>query len=58
MSGGDPVTTTQDAARPAIEAKIEQLRAKQDRMPNHWVDRRQEVADEIDGLVDAWLKVT
>lgn len=43
------------ATRATIEAAIAQLRVKQDRMPSHWVDRRAEVADEIDALVDRWL---
>lgn len=43
------------ATRETIESAIAALRAKRDRMPAHWVERRQEVADEIDGLVDRWL---
>lgn len=42
--------------RANIEAAIAALRIKQQRMPAHWVDRRAEVADEIDELVEQWLE--
>lgn len=46
--------TTTDT-RAAIEREIRSLRAKQDRMPAHWHERREQVGDEIDALVDRWL---
>lgn len=42
--------------RAEIEQAIRELRAKQDRMPAHWVERRAEVGDAIDVLVDEWLE--
>jgi hypothetical protein len=47
---------TKLSARAEIERQIAVLRAKQDRMPKAWVDRRAEVGDEIDQLVDWWLE--
>lgn len=49
------ILITCKSTRAQIESEIRRLRAKQDRMPNHWVDRRAEVGDEIDDLVDFWL---
>lgn len=51
----DVVVVKDDASRETIEAAITGLRAKQDRMPKHWHERRAEVAEEIDRLVDRWL---
>lgn len=50
------VRVTDDADRATIEQAIVALRFKQGRMPAHWVDRRQQVADEIDDLVTRWLE--
>lgn len=49
---------TDASTRGEIEAAITELRARQDRMPAHWLDRRAEVGDEIDSLVDLWLERT
>lgn len=38
-----------------LEAAIHELRARQGRLPQHWVDQRAELGDEIDCLVDRWL---
>lgn len=46
---------TDTSTRAEIEAAITALRAKAERMPAHWEDRRAEVADAIDELVDRWL---
>lgn len=43
------------SSRADIEAAITALRRKQDRMPAHWADRRAEVGEAIDQLVDDWL---
>jgi hypothetical protein len=51
----EPIRVTDTATRATIEAAIVVLMAKKRRMPEHWVDRRAEVGDEIDVLVDAWL---
>lgn len=51
----DVIKVTPTSTRPQIEAAITALRAKQDRMPRHWHDRRQAIGDEIDQLVDQWL---
>jgi hypothetical protein len=42
-------------SREVITAEIATLKAKHDRMPAHWVDRRLAIMDEIDDLVDAWI---
>lgn len=44
--------------RADIEARIRRKREAQDRMPAHWVDRRAEIGDEIDDLVDRWLELS
>lgn len=44
--------------RADIEDRIRRKRAAQDRMPMHWVDRRAEIGDEIDALVDRWLELS
>lgn len=49
------VRVTDDADRATIEQAIKALRLKAKRMPAHWVDRQQQVADEIDALVDRWI---
>jgi hypothetical protein len=50
------VRVSKQSTRAELEAGITALRAKQDRMPKAWVDRRAEVGDEIDELVDWWLE--
>lgn len=47
---------TDDSTRAALAEAIVAMRAKQRRMPIHWVDRRAEVGEEIDELVAAWLR--
>lgn len=49
------VRVTDDANRATIEEAIKALRLKAKRMPKHWVDRQQQVADEVDALVDRWI---
>lgn len=49
---------TDASTRGEIEAAIVELRAKVERMPAHWADRRQAVADEIDDLVDQWIQAS
>jgi hypothetical protein len=49
----EPIRVTD--TRATIEAAIVVLMAKKRRMPEHWVDRRAEVGDAVDVLVDAWL---
>jgi hypothetical protein len=51
------VRITDHSPRCDIEAAITVLRERQDRMPAHWLDRRADVGDEIDVLVDRWLTV-
>jgi hypothetical protein len=50
------IVVTDTSTRADIEAAIAERRVKAKRMPSHWVDRRAEVAAEVDDLVDAWLK--
>ncbi|MDF1603384.1 hypothetical protein [Nocardioides sp. YIM 152315] len=52
---GNHVDTPEPMGRAGLELRIMQLRAKQERMPAHWVERRAQVGDEIDALVDRWL---
>lgn len=44
-----------DADRATLEQAIALLRQRQNRMPQHWHERRAEVGDEIDELVTMWL---
>lgn len=37
-----------------IAVAIKILKGRYDRMPRHWVDRRQDVMDEIHQLIDQW----
>lgn len=46
---------TDTSTRAELEAAIVALRAKQSRLPVHYVDRRKEIADEIDALVERIL---
>ncbi|MGZ6772826.1 MAG: hypothetical protein ACXVIQ_14630 [Ilumatobacteraceae bacterium] len=41
--------------RARIEAEIAKARAEQKRLPSHWADRREILAERIDGLVHEWL---
>ena len=49
------MATEQVVTRADIEATIADLRAKQNRMPAHWTQRREEVAVELELLVLEWL---
>ena len=49
------VRVTDYVDRAELEQAIIALRLKQDRMPAHWHERRQQVADEVDMLVDRWI---
>lgn len=55
-------TNEHDEAKARTELHAEEaitaLRTKQRRMPDHWVERRAEVGDAIDALVDDWLRAT
>lgn len=42
-------------SREVITVEIARLKSKHDRLPAHFVDRRDEIMAEIDGLVDDWL---
>jgi hypothetical protein len=46
---------TDGSTRNEITEAITLLRTKQQRMPMHWIDRRAEIGDSIDSLVDQWL---
>lgn len=45
------IRVTDDADRATLAEAIRALRLKATRMPAHWVERRQQVADEVDELV-------
>lgn len=49
------VRVTDDSTRDEIAEAIAHLRARAKRMPAHWAERRQEIADEVDLLVAEWL---
>ena len=51
-------STSQASIRAELEAKIRDLRIAQSRMPSHWHERREQVAAEIDRLVDRWLSAS
>lgn len=57
LSGGAlmSVLPAISASREVITAQIVTLKAQHDRLPAHWVDRRQAIMDQIDKLVDDWL---
>lgn len=57
VSADEILRISDESDRAAIVRAIAALRAKQDRMPAHWTDRRVELGDEIDDLVDQWLAV-
>lgn len=54
----DVIRVDDCATKAELEAAIAGLRSKQNRMPAAWADRRAEVADEIDLLVDRWLELS
>ena len=41
--------------REHIATQIAELRNKQRRMPAHWVERREQISDQIDALITDWL---
>jgi hypothetical protein len=41
--------------RAKIEAEIIRLRTEQRRLPIHWVDEREVIARQLEGLVLEWL---
>lgn len=49
------IRVADDAPRATIAQAIEALRGRQNRMPQHWHERRAEIGDEIDELVTMWL---
>lgn len=49
------VRVTDSSTPDDIKAAIKLLRLKQERMPQHWTERRAEVGDEIDALVTRLL---
>lgn len=55
MSAAEILRISDESDRASIVLAIVELRARQDRMPMHWTDRRVELGDEIDDLVDQWL---
>lgn len=50
------VRVTDASTDDELMAAIKILRLRQQRMPAHWTDRRNEVADEIDDLVARLVK--
>lgn len=51
----ETVRVTDTSTRSEIAAAIGALMVKMRRLPRHFVDDRQAIADEIDLLVDRWL---
>lgn len=41
--------------RARIEAEIRKTRAEQERLPSHWVEKRELLAERLEGLVQEWL---
>lgn len=55
MSVGEVIVVRDDATREQITIAIEAMKSKHDRLPKHFVAKRQEVMDEIENLVDDWI---
>ena len=49
------VRITDDADRATLEQAIIALRFKQERLPAHFVEKREAISEEIEGLVRMWL---
>lgn len=47
---------TDDATRAEIADAIAELKRRHDRLPRHFEAKRQELMDEIEALVDDWLR--
>jgi hypothetical protein len=52
---GDGVMVEVVVTRETIAADIAALRVKQERLPAHWQERREELAEQIETLVLDWL---
>jgi hypothetical protein len=50
------IVVTDTSTRTEIEAAIAAKRIESDRLPIHWTDARDKIAEELEILVDAWLK--
>lgn len=55
MDNVDLLVVGSDSTRAELEEAIVNLRTAQKRLPVHFIDRRQKLADMIDVLVDYWL---
>jgi len=49
------ILVTDGTTKAEIAEAIRHLRTRYNRMPTHWTDRRQVIADEVDHLVTEWL---
>lgn len=54
----DTIVITDTSSKTQVEEAIKALRAKQNRMPSHWVEAREEVAVELEDLVERRLRMT
>ena len=54
--GGTLVRVTERSTRADIAEAIAALMRKRARLPEHYIDQRREIMDEVDGLVDRWLE--
>lgn len=52
------IRITENSSKAHVEEAIKALRAKQNRMPSHWVDAREAVAVELEELVERRLRMT
>lgn len=50
------IVITDTSSRADILVAITELRAKRDRMPRAWVDKREAISDEVGELVAQWLE--
>ena len=50
------VRVTDRSTRPEIAEAIAALMRKRGRLPEHYIDQRAEIMDEVDGLVERWLE--
>ena len=56
MAHAAVVRVTERSTRADIAEAIAALMRKRGRLPEHYLDQRAEIMDEVDGLVDRWLE--
>lgn len=49
------IRVTADTTRAELAEAIGHMRTRRDRLPIHWIEKREEADEEIAGLIDKWL---